>query len=154
MRNRLVLLLGMVIMMLSLFAFQGGQVLTGFAVKERIHVISRFTETPSFTLSDDNKITRLHTDKPSPRPGEEFILVVDPGRNGVYTRGEIHDGKGRFFKYFYICGFSFTNEKKCISPRRLPLSLSRTASSRSNNPYTLSVVDGSGQKVTLDISVK
>ncbi len=154
MRNKLVLLLGMVIIFLSFFAFQGGQVLTGFVVKERQQITSRFIEEPSFVLSDNNEITRLYTDKSTVKRGDELILVVDPGKSGVYTRGEIRDGKGRFVRYFYICGLSFTNDKRCSSPRHLPLSLSRSASSPSNNPYTLSVVDGFGPEVTLDISVK
>ena len=152
MRNKLVLLLGMTLVLLSFFAFHGGT--TGFAVKERVQITSRFIETTPFVVSDTNKVTTLYTDKNFAKRGDEFTLVIDPGVNGVRTRGEIRDGRNQFIQYFYICGLSFTNEKICTSSRNLPLSISRTAYSPTKNPYSFIVYDGTGQKISLSLSVK
>ena len=154
MKNKLILLLGMAVILLSFFAFRGGETLTGFAVKDRVHVDSRFIEEPSYVIRDDNTITTLYTDKPLVKRGDEFTLIIDLGENGVRTRGEIRDINDNFVQYFYICGLSFINDKICTSSRHLPLSVSRTASSPKKNPYVITVYDGAGQKVSMPFSVK
>lgn len=154
MKNKLILLLGMALILLSFFAFRGGEVLTGFAVKERVQVTPRFIEDPSYVFDDANEVTQLFTEKSLVKRGDEFTLLIDPGKNGVHTRGEIRDGDNEFIQYFYICGFSFVNKKICTSPRNLPLLVSRTAYDPRDNPHSAVVFDGSGKEVRLSFTVK
>ncbi len=153
MRNKLVLVLGMALVLLSFFAFHGGT--TGFAVKERVQVTSRFVEVPFFTAQDDNDITTLSTPIPLVRRGDKFIFFIDAGSKGFYTQARVKDGHGNFVQQFYICGIYPENDKICSYPtKRYVISVSRTAYDPRKNPYTVELVDGSRRIIQLQFAVR
>lgn len=145
--------MGMALVLLSFFAFHGGT--TGFAVKERVHITSRFIETPFFTAQEDNDFTTLSTPSSVISRGDKFIFFIDAGKYGFYTQAQVKDGHGNFVQHFYICGIYPENDKICSqAKKRYSFSVSRTAYDPRKNPYTVVLLDGSGKIIQLPFTVR
>jgi len=116
----------MAVLFLSFFASHGQSGLTGFSVSDGSVITSRFIEDPVFTPSTENQVTRLVAPRTSIPRGGKFIVYLDPPVDGgVYSRAYIYDKAGDLVQQVYFCGMS--SKKQCTSPKRIVLSVSRTA---------------------------
>ena len=145
MKNKGVLLLSMIILLLSFFVFQGTSSLTGMVFKDG-EVVPSFLEEEE-EIDRYPEMTTVHTDRFKITRGKKLPLKIYPGEMGVFSEVEIRDMYGDLERYVYLC-----SAKVCTRPRSFPVYFSRTAMLRGD--YTLVFFDVKTQSpVKLKINV-
>ena len=126
MRNKIVLLLAITILLLSFFAFNGSDEISGFAVKERVLVTSRFIEIDN--RPDTSTSPVFYTDQNNIKRGGKLIVEYYPQDDGTgaLRRGGIYDSDGVKKQQVYICpGRSDWTE--CENDKIIPITISKNA---------------------------
>jgi hypothetical protein len=148
MKNKSILLLSMVVLLLSFFVFDGQHAFTGMSILDDDSTDADKSSSPLYVkpVFIQGETTVVYADQYRVRRGNRISFFVVPGENhGVLSQVRLLDSDGALRQYFHLCSW-----KVCMYPKHLTLRLSRAFPP---GLYTVEFVDSDGTIFSEEIDV-